>query len=336
MNILIYGFGAVGTVLSACFKLSKGDNIYIYRRHKVEYPDHIPEIEIAAGIRQKVSLYINPVKFWNKEKIDIAFITLKASSLPDSLSYFKENISKDAIIVSLMNGMGWEDYFKDYNIHYGLIMYNAYKANDEKVHLASKGEIILDSGIEKVIKNIAGGLSFSFTDNILNYRYRKLWLNTLNGFLSLFNLSLYEVFNDREKNKDGKILSLFGAFLRETKVLYELLNIKTERFKSLDPEDLIELIDKIDKKLELDDRQKNMLVNFTRGKNSTLQSIEQKENTEYKYIGGFLTKLADKVNYEYCLNRFVTDEIAYYDKTLSLRKIDDKALNQFLKQSCHK
>jgi len=331
MNILIYGFGAVGTVLSACFKLSKEDNIYIYRRHKVEYPDHIPEIEIAAGIRQKVSLYINPVKFWNKEKIDIAFITLKASSLPDSLLYFKENISKDTLVISLMNGMGWEDYFKDYSIYYGLIMYNAYKENDEKVHLASKGEILLDSRIEGMIKDKVCGLPFVFTDSIPSYRYRKLWLNTLNGFLSLFNLSLYEIFNDREKNKDGKILSLFGAFLKETKVLYELLNIKTERFKSLDPQDLIELIDKIDKKLELDDRQKNMLVNFTRGKNSTLQSIEQKENTEYKYIGGYLTKLADKVECNYQLNRFVTDEIAYYDKTFSLRKIDDKTLNQFLK-----
>ncbi|HOV46521.1 MAG TPA: ketopantoate reductase C-terminal domain-containing protein, partial [Exilispira sp.] len=103
------------------------------------------------------------------------------------------------------------------------------------------------------------------------------------------------------------------------------------RFKSLDPQDLIELIDKIDKKLELDDRQKNMLVNFTRGKNSTLQSIEQKEKTEYRYIGGYLTKLADKVEFNYQLNRFVTDEIAYYDKTLSLRKIEEQTLNQFLK-----
>ncbi|NLJ05478.1 MAG: hypothetical protein GX435_07255 [Exilispira sp.] len=331
MNILIYGFGAVGTVLSTCFKLSKGDNIYIYRKHKANHHEFVPQVEIATGIRQKVSLFSNPVKFWDKEKIDIAFITLKASTLPDSLLYLNENISKDTLVISLMNGMGWEDYFKDYNIYYGLIMYNAYKENDEKVHLASKGEILLDSRIEGMIKDKVCGLPFVFTDNISSYRYRKLWLNTLNGFLSLFNLSLYEIFNDKEKNKDGKILSLFGAFLKETEVLYELLSIKTDRFKSLDPQDLIELIDKIDKKLELDDRQKNMLVNFTRGKNSTLQSIEQKEKTEYRYIGGYLTKLADKVEFNYQLNRFVTDEIAYYDKTLSLRKIDEQTLNQFLK-----
>lgn len=328
MNYLIVGLGAVGTVLSSCLNLEKDDKIYALRSTKTPKKIYDIELDVIENLKDKIKIYPNVVFEYDNEPIDIVFITTKSNYL-DKVSLTFSKIKKhNPIVICLMNGMGYESYFKGFNTFYGVIMYNAFK-RDTKVVLGSKGGLILDEKLEIYLKNRIKNLPLTFAKDIDAYRYRKLWLNTINGFLSILGFSLFQFFEESIKY-DFKTFSIFIEYLEETKILFERLNIKSEALPSLDPETLISLMKKILLKEKLNETEQILYHNLPRGKNSTLQSIEKKESTEYEFIGGYLVNLADKIDFSYKINRYVYEKIKEYDKTYQFEFISlDKMLQIF-------
>ncbi|HPC39219.1 MAG TPA: 2-dehydropantoate 2-reductase N-terminal domain-containing protein [Exilispira sp.] len=328
MNYLIVGMGAVGTILSASIKPGNEDYIYAIKSKKEGEKILSIDIKVIENLKGIINITPNKVYQYEDEKIDVAFITTKSNYLKNMSSTFSILKKQNPVVISLMNGMGYEQYFDGLNIYYGIIMYNAFK-QDSKVVLGSKGGLILDKRLENILKDKIINLPVSFVEDIDGYRYRKLWLNTINGFLSIFGFSLYQFFEESKK-LDFKPLKIFIDYLEETKDLFERLKIKSNPLPSLDPETLISLMKKLISDEKLDEKEEKLYLNLPRGKNSTLQSIEKKEETEYQFLGGYLVKLADKINLPYKINRFVNEKISNYDSTLSFEFLSlDKIIDMF-------
>lgn len=319
MNYLIIGAGAVGTILAYSLKLEKEDKIFAIRSKKSTDKILNIEVDIIEHLKDKITLNKNYIYQYDEESIDIAFVTVKSNQLEkmqDILQTLNRKVSK---IVCLMNGMGWENYIKSFDTFYGIIMYNAFKI-DRKVILGSKGGLIIDEAIKPKLEGKISPLPVQYTKYIQQYRYRKLWLNTINGFLSLLGISLFQLFEESKKY-DYKPLIVFKNYLEETGKLFDRLSIKSSVLPSLDPINLIGIIEKIIYKKELDQKEEILFNNLPKGKNSTLQSIEKKEETEYRFIGGYLVNLAEKINFQYELNKFVTEKILNYDRTKEFKFI---------------
>ncbi|MEJ5273743.1 MAG: 2-dehydropantoate 2-reductase N-terminal domain-containing protein [Spirochaetota bacterium] len=328
MNYSIVGMGAVGTILSASIKLGNEDYIYAIKSKKEGEKILNIDIKVIENLKGIINITPNKVYQYEDEKIDVAFITTKSNYLKNMSSTFSILKKQNPVVISLMNGMGYEQYFDGLKIYYGIIMYNAFK-QDSKVVLGSKGGLILDKRLENILKDKIINLPVSFVEDIDSYRYRKLWLNTINGFLSIFGFSLYQFFEESKK-LDFKPLKIFIDYLEETKDLFERLKIKSNPLPSLDPETLISLMKKLISDEKLDEKEEKLYLNLPRGKNSTLQSIEKKEETEYQFLGGYLVKLADKINLPYKINRFVNEKISNYDSTLSFEFLSlDKMMRKF-------
>ncbi|GEM_PF-1995385 len=331
MNYLIVGLGSVGTILAYSLKLEKDDKIFALRSKKSPEKSIKTEIDVIDYLKDKIKLknqrdenQINILQY-EDEPIDIVFITTKANHLIGMNKTLEKIKLKNPKLICLMNGMGWESYFDDFDRYYGIIMYNAFK-NNGKVLLGSKGGLILDKNLENILKNKFDIIPVSFTQNIEDYRYRKLWLNTINGFLSLFGFSLNQFFEESKK-LDNRPLAIFKRFLEETKEIYERLKINPVPLPSLDPQTLIDLIHKLLNFQKFDEKEEKLYNNLPKGKNSTLQSIEKREETEYRFLGGYLVKLADKLKSPYKLNRFVNEKIEKYDLT---GEFEFLSLNDFL------
>lgn len=328
MNFLIVGLGAVGTILSSCLKLKGNDKIFAVKSKKSMKTEFDIKLDVIENLKDEIKIKPNPVYQYENQDIDIAFVTLKSNYLKNSKDIFSNLKKKNAKIVCLMNGMGYEDFFKGFEIYYGIIMYNAFR-KDDKVVLGSKGGLILEKSLENILKDKFDFIPYSFVEDIDSYRYRKLWLNTINGFLSLFGFSLHQFFYESQKLENKPLLAL-KKYLIETKELFDKLDITTTCLPSLDPQTLIDLIDKIVKKEKLNEKEEKLYNNLPKGKNSTLQSIESKVDTEYEYLGGYLIKLADKVNYPYTINRFVTEKILQYDKSKNFEYLKLTDILQFI------
>ncbi|MFN3410751.1 MAG: ketopantoate reductase family protein [Exilispira sp.] len=319
MNYLIIGAGAVGTILANCLKLEKEDKIFAIRSKKSSDKILNIEVDIIEHLKDKIKLNKNVIYQYDEEIVNIAFVTVKSNQLENMKDILQTLNCKVSKIVCLMNGMGWEDYFKSFDTVYGIVMYNAFKI-DNKVILGSKGGLIIDEAIKPKLEGRISSLPVQYAKDIQQYRYRKLWLNTINGFLSLFGFSLFQLFEESKKY-DYKPLIIFKNYLEETGKLFDRLSIKSSVLPSLDPLDLISLIEKIINKKELNQKEEILFNNLPKGKNSTLQSIEKKEETEYRFIGGYLVNIAEKINFQYILNKFVTEKILNYDRTKEFKFI---------------
>lgn len=320
MNYLIIGLGAVGTVLSSSINLEKEDKIFALRSTKTQKNTYDIDLDVIENLKDKIKISPNIVYQYDDEPIDIVFITAKSNYLDKISATFPKIKKYNPKVICLMNGMGYESYFEDLNIFFGIIMYNAFK-KDEKVILGSKGGLILDEKLEVYLKDRIKNLPLTFTCDIDSYRYRKLWLNTINGFLSIFGFSLYQFFEESKKLY-YKPFTIFIEYLEETENLFKKLNIKSTVLPSLDPETLISLMKKILLNERLSENEEKLYLNLPRGKNSTLQSIEKKESTEYNFLGGYLVNLADKIDFPYRINRFVYEKIKEYDKTFQFEFIN--------------
>ncbi len=326
MNYLIIGFGAVGTILANSIILDKEDKIYAIKSKKSSEKILKIETDVIENLKDKIKLNKNEIYQYDDEPIDIAFVTIKSNFLDNIVDFLNKLKKQNAKVICLMNGMGWEHYFDGFEKYYGIIMYNAFRKED-KVILGSKGGLILEKKIELILKNRFQTIPLTYAENIDQYRYRKLWLNTINGFLSLFGFSLSGFFEESKKLENEPLI-IFKQYLEETEDLFNKLNIKTCTLPSLDPKILINIMDKLINNEILNESEEKLYNNLPKGKNSTLQSIENKESTEYKYLGGFLRDLADKINLQYKLNRFVTNKILEFDRT---KKFDFISLNKILK-----
>lgn len=326
MNYLILGLGSVGTILSCSLKLNKTDNIFGLKSKKIEDDFFNINVDVIENLKKEIKLSSNPVQVYKNQPIDYVFITTKSNYLKDMDYIFSDLRKQKPIVICLMNGMGYEGYFKGINTYYGIIMYNAFK-KDDKVILGSKGGLILDKKLEKSFEGRFQTIPVSFVEDIERFRYRKIWLNTINGFLSIFGFSLFQYFEESKK-LDNKPLKIFIDYLEETKKLFEILKIKTETLPSLDPDNLIKLMKKLLNKEKLTEKEEKLYNNLPKGKNSTLQSIERKEDTEYEFIGKFLVKLAEKSGLQYKINKIITEKIEEYDKKKVFNFIE---INDFLK-----
>lgn len=357
--------------------------------------EHLKNIKINYNLVikwYKDSKFNIPINLWNKEKIDLILCGIKLNGINKFYNFIiKNNLIKSPVLF-IQNGIGFEpQYFlsqldkknQDYSdkpsyskllqkIEYYrfIILFNASKdIFKNTIFWNTKGKIIIPENFlfkypeyfnvkNNYINNDVSSI-FVEVDDITPYVYRKLWLNTTNGFLSVINFSLKQVFYYETH------LKYFIKFLKETQNLFKISNTKTLKLPALDPIDLINIGEQIlnflknkfifknnfeiikDKNIL---KNKITIIKYTLYKfifklnrfyfikkliltpffkknnfytfidklpdtpNSTLQSLKNINETEYKFISEPLIKIANKSNLLYNFNSKIKNFIYNFEK----------------------
>lgn len=254
---------------------------------------------VASGERKerlKKGLLINDEKITFNVKtpdeisnIDLLLVATKYNALRDVLDDIKKIVSKDTIVMSLLNGVDSEEIISEV-VDKGQIINALMKISAERVGDFIKFSVKKTPGIFFGAKNESefekvkdlddffakSKVHYNIVDDILKEQWNKFALNI-------------------STNLPQAVLGVgFGAY-RNSKYVMEIMNFLFEEVREIAKKKGVEIV------------KDEMILNNTRdnAKFSTLQDIEASRKTEIEMFSGVVIKLGEELNVKTPYNRMM-------------------------------
>jgi 2-dehydropantoate 2-reductase len=288
MNILIFGAGAIGSLIGA--NLSKNNNVILIGRKS-----HISSIKknkliIKGKTNLKVKINAKETVDDLKFKPDILILTVKSYDTEHAILQVKNIISENTIVLSLQNGLDNIDKIRKYisfeKIIVGVTTHGAFFSKPGIIRHTGEGITIIGELNGKKTKRIIdivncfnkAGIETNFSENIINEIWYKAIINSsINPLTAIFEC------------KNG--------YLLKNPVLENLLNKICEESSNIARADGIDISYKI--ALE---KTKDVIRKTSENYSSMFQSFKKDGRTEIKSINGKLVEIGKKHNLETLLN----------------------------------
>jgi 2-dehydropantoate 2-reductase len=194
MKIAIFGAGSIGCYVGG-FLASKDPSVMLFGR------DRLAKIIDAHGLTLTQSasdpVHVSNVKYETKlsklKPVDIIILTVKSQDTETACRQLSKYISKDAVIVSLQNGVSNVEQIKSVltsqTVYGAMVPYNVMNMGEGRFHRGTGGDLVLEKGKEAdflVGKLQDAGLDAVSTADIKGVQWSKLLIN-LNNALNLLS-----------------------------------------------------------------------------------------------------------------------------------------------------
>lgn len=290
-NVIICGLGALGLTYAdklndkCCLKiLANEERIEKYLKTPPIFND-----------KQLLLNYITPKENFSA---DLVIISTKSSGLESAIEYLKNFVSKNTIIISLINGISSEEKIKKAypdskvlnTFFIGHSAMSIKTSSTKKYIQDGVGKIVMESNLtlENFFKNTK--IDYEISENIIYSQWVKLGVNIiLNQLSALYKTKVGETRKLKEYPK------LSQELLKEIKEIALALNIENlENFEK----DVMESI-----KLIADD-----------GKTSMYQDVILKKKTEVDIFSGEIIALGEKYGIKTPHNKEIYNKIKLLER----------------------
>lgn len=210
---------------------------------------------------------------------DIIFLFVKSYSTKDAAASVRDYLKKDAIILSLQNGIGNYEtiaqYLSEDQILYGITTIGASKENPSTVRFGGQGIIEFGGSSKEAIIRLSAmlqnaGLDFSVTDTPANSVWQKALINAgINPIAAILSITNGEILNNPYSMK------LQEMIIREGAAAAQAVGI------IINAEDMIK-------------RTIDVCRKTSSNRCSMLQDITNKRRTEIDYINGKIIDILSK------------------------------------------
>ncbi|MFQ6125215.1 MAG: ketopantoate reductase family protein [Candidatus Heimdallarchaeota archaeon] len=327
MKAVIYGAGAVGSVLGArLFKA--GQHVILVAR-----PDHVAAInEAGLRIRGIEKLTVHVPAFTDPSVVngtDLVFLTVKSPDTKNAVKEFAPFLSDSAVVVSLQNGVRNPDVIAhiigEGKIIPGIVRFSAtYLKPGEIIH-THEGICIIGERTGEITKRIkqiysfmVSGIPTRISTNIRAELWGKLILNLLNLPFAICGLPFPKGF----ENKYLRLITVEA--IKEGMVVVKAAGIKAE-YHNL--ESFLELLSDEQKIMDwLAHEPSTRLLRFV----STHQSLIRKTADESDFLTGEIVHLGKKINIKSPINSYLLYKIKEIKEKAQIEYITPKALWQAL------
>lgn len=287
MDIVIYGTGAIGSVLATLLKQahSKDKNTIhlVGRKHILDKIDKNGLIYVPYGSDEEIvtSGYETYEKITDIESADVVIFTMKAYGLRASCRTIKQWIQEqDPIIILSMNGLGLKEIVREEtgsdNILEISVGYPSRLEGNKVINTGGNSVFIAPndedtrSTFEKMFGFIDEGIPIQFKDNFQHFKWRKGTANiTMNGISAITMLTVGEVLERQT------LCSIMDRLIQETVAVAQELGMPLTmdvkewfyEFAGKDPHH----------------------------KTSTFQDILKNKRTEIEFFNGYIVKKGRKL-----------------------------------------
>ncbi|MDH7506727.1 MAG: 2-dehydropantoate 2-reductase [Candidatus Thermoplasmatota archaeon] len=288
MNIVIFGAGAIGSLLGAF--LSKNNTVTLIGRkaHVLTIKKNNLIIKVKTNLKIKINAEesVDNIKF----KPNLLILTVKSFDTESAIKQAKKIIDKDTTVLSLQNGLDNIDKIKKYiNYHKiiaGVTTHGAFFSKPGVIKHTGKGITILgeiNGEKTKRLTNIINcfnksGIETIFSKNIIKEIWYKTIINSsINPLTAIFNC------------KNGYLLKNPILETLVNKICKESSNIARANDIHISYKTALE-------------KTKDVIRNTSENYSSMLQSIKKDGRTEIESINGKLVEIGKKYNLETLLN----------------------------------
>lgn len=300
-NVLLCGLGAIGSIYAVKLQKNKKCNLKILLDEKRLYKYEKEGLDFN-GKRYDFD-YITPI---NDEhfKADLIIIAVKYTGLKDVIQNIKNFITKETLLISLLNGITSEDEilkeYPDLKVLYSYFVGHTSTRIGRKIIFDGIGNIIFGS-INKNYENEIKELETFFLKNNITYkipedinyaRFCKFMMNVGLNQTSALTRANYAIFQKKGTNYDF-MLELF----KEVSLIAKAMGVKN--YKNLIPDALNYL---------------NLMI--PEGKSSMLQDIENGNKTEVEIFSKTIIQLAHKYNLNVPYNKIVYELISALEESI--------------------
>ncbi|OGS40399.1 MAG: ketopantoate reductase [Euryarchaeota archaeon RBG_13_31_8] len=289
MNIIIFGAGAIGSLLGA--HLSKNNNVLLIGRKS--HVSSIKKNNLIIKGKTNLKVKINAEESVNlaKFKPDILILTVKSYDTEQAILQAEKIIDENTIILSLQNGLDNIDKIKQYisyeKIIAGVTTHGALVSKPGIILHTGKGTTILGELNGKKTKHIVdiincfnkSGIETSFSKDII----KEIWCKTV------VNSSI---------NPLTAIFDCKNGYLLKNPVLENILEKICKESSNIARADGINISYK--NALE---KTKDVIRKTSENYSSMLQSLKKDGRTEIESINGKLVEIGKKHNVETLLNK---------------------------------
>ena len=265
-NVLIVGLGGVGSVYASKIKDAK---ILLDKNRLKKYINTPTEIN---GQKYKFD-YVTSENPFNA---DLIIIATKFYNLDEVLENIKKFVSKNTIIISLLNGISSEEIiskqYSEATVVQSYLICNSIIRQNRKIIHDDFNKIVIDKNqdLEQFFK--VNNINYEISKDIKSDLWQKFMLNIIANQLSAVTFKTFG-----EMNSLSKVKSLLPKILEEVIHIAKAEGINT-------PETLAQ---------QAITTFKNMAPY---GKTSMLQDIENNKQTEIDAFAGTVIKLGEKYN----------------------------------------
>lgn len=279
-KVLICGLGGVGSVCATT----------IFRNKKIELKILVDEKRIERYKKEKTFFNDIPYEFEyilpSKKNFspDLIIIATKNDGLEEAIKNIKNFVSKETIIISLLNGIhSEEEIAKVYgwkNIIYSFYIGNSCIREGRKITMRGNYKIVIGTDKEynkTALEKISNffyeiGIKYEISNNILDDYWQKFLINVgVNQTCAYTRKELKEIRENKEQT------NLLKNLMKEARQIAEKKGIENH--------------DKIYKNAE-----KFLLKEFENAHPSMLQDVENKRQTEIDIFAGKIIELGKKYN----------------------------------------
>jgi 2-dehydropantoate 2-reductase len=288
MNIIIFGAGAIGSLLGA-FLSKKNDVLLIGRKShilSIKKNDLIIQGKTNLKIKIKAMEKVGGLKL----KPDLLILTVKSYDTESAILQAKKIIDNDTIVLSLQNGLDNIDRIKQYisyeNIIAGVTTHGAFFPEPGIIKHTGKGITILGelNGIktERIVNIVKcfneSGIETIFSKDIINEIWFKAIINSsINPLTAIF------------KCKNGYLLENPILENLVEKICMESTKVANSEGVNLSHQSMI-------KKTKL------VIRNTSENYSSMFQSLKKGKKTEIDFINGKIVDIGKRNNSETALN----------------------------------
>lgn len=288
MNIIIFGAGAIGSLLGA-FLSKKNDVLLIGRKShilSIKKNDLLIQGKTNLKIKIKAMEKVGGLKL----KPDLLILTVKSYDTESAILQAKKTIDEDTIVLSLQNGLDNIDRIKQYisyeNIIAGVTTHGAFFSEPGIIKHTGKGITILGElngkkteRIENIVKCFnESGIETIFSKDII----KEIW------FKAIINSSI---------NPLTAIFKCKNGYLLENPILENLVEkICLESTKVANSEGVNLSHQSMIKKTKL------VIRNTSENYSSMFQSLKKGKKTEIDFINGKIVDIGKRNNIKTPLN----------------------------------
>ena len=331
MKYAVIGLGAVGSIIGGLIHKKEKDIVLFGKKSQIDLLKK-EGLKIEGFSRKPINLKKLKLEsdFLKLKEIDVIFICVKSQDTENLAYEIKDYLKKDAIIVSLQNGVRNKTILKkitNKRIISGIVLFNSVYKKPGFVNLTYKGGIVLetkenkDYEISKTLKD--AGIKTTNVTKIKGYLYSKLIVNLQIAITALTNQTITESLKDENTRK------ILIETMKEGITVVKNSNILLKTLPDIDPIKMIHRMENLNKTIL-------SLGTFFMGikknaRNSMWQSLTRHKSTEIDYINGEIYRLAKKNNISAPINSKLVELIKKQEKKDMINYYKPSELRNILK-----
>ena len=244
MKIAIFGAGSIGCYVGG-FLASQDQSIILIGRERLASVVKNNGLMLTQSSSDPV--IVKPVAYETDlahlSSADLIILTVKSQDTEIASQQIAEHISKQAVIVSLQNGVSNVDCIKsvlpDHKVFGAMVPYNVMNMGEGRFHRGTGGDMVFEKGPETVAlvdRLVAAGLDAKVTTEIAGVQWSKLLINLNNALNLLSDEPLVTELGQRAYR------SIWSDMIEEGLLVLEAAGIEPKVISGPDPLKLRKLI----------------------------------------------------------------------------------------------